>query len=137
MATLARPWRKLGIKTASRLLLIHPPENLLRLLDPLPGDVDIVSDEDENEVDVILLFSLSLEILKGELLSAMKRLCLNGGLWLAWPKRASGIESDLSDSVVRETGLNAGLVDNKVCSIDPTWSALRFVYRLKDRQARS
>ena len=56
-----------------------------------------------------------------------------GGLWIAWPKRASGLETDLSENVVRELGLAAGLVDNKVCAIDETWSGLRFVYRLRDR----
>ena len=57
-----------------------------------------------------------------------------GGLWIAWPKRTSGIETDLGDGVVRELGLAAGLVDNKVCAIDATWSGLRFVYRLADRR---
>jgi hypothetical protein len=56
-----------------------------------------------------------------------------GGLWIAWPKRASDVETDLSDGVVRELGLAAGLVDNKNCSIDETWSGLRLVYRLRDR----
>jgi hypothetical protein len=54
-------------------------------------------------------------------------------LWIAWPKRASGVETDLSENAVRELGLAAGLVDNKVCAIDQTWSGLRFVYRLRDR----
>jgi hypothetical protein len=57
-----------------------------------------------------------------------------GGLWIAWPKRASGIDTDLGEGVVREVGLAAGLVDNKVCAIDATWSGLRFVYRLDDRR---
>jgi hypothetical protein len=58
-----------------------------------------------------------------------------GGLWLAWPKRASGVTTDLNDNVVRELGLAAGLVDNKVCAIDEIWSGLRLVYRLRDRPA--
>jgi hypothetical protein len=57
----------------------------------------------------------------------------NGGLWVAWPKRASGVVTDLDENVVRDLGLAAGLVDNKVCAIDATWSALRFVVRLRDR----
>lgn len=55
------------------------------------------------------------------------------GLWIAWPKKASGIETDLSFEAVQETGLAAGLVDNKSCAIDGSWQALRFVYRLTDR----
>ena len=58
-----------------------------------------------------------------------------GGLWIAWPKRASGVVTDLTDRIVREIGLAGGLVDNKVCAIDDTWSGLRFVYRLSDRPA--
>jgi hypothetical protein len=57
----------------------------------------------------------------------------SGGLWVAWPKRASGVSTDLGDGPVRELGLAAGLVDNKVCAIDATWSGLRFVYRVADR----
>ena len=56
-----------------------------------------------------------------------------GGLWVAWPKRSSGVATDLGDAAVRELGLASGLVDNKVCAIDATWSGLRFVYRLADR----
>ena len=65
---------------------------------------------------------------------ALKRaLEYDGGLWIAWPKRASGVETDVTEDVVREIALAAGLVDNKVCAIDETWSGLRLVYRLADR----
>ena len=57
-----------------------------------------------------------------------------GGLWVAWHKRSSGVATDLGEGTVRELGLAGGLVDNKVCAIDATWSGLRFVYRLADRQ---
>ena len=60
-----------------------------------------------------------------------------GGLWIAWPKRSSGVATDLDENVVREIGLAGGLVDNKVCAIDATWSGLRFVWRLRDRPPRS
>jgi hypothetical protein len=60
-----------------------------------------------------------------------------GGLWVAWPKRSSGVATDLTEDVVRELGLAAGLVDNKVCAVDTAWSALRLVVRLRDRPGRS
>jgi hypothetical protein len=60
----------------------------------------------------------------------------SGSLWIAWPKRSSGVASDLSDDIVRDTALAFGLVDNKVCAIDDTWSALRFVWRLERRRDR-
>ena len=56
-----------------------------------------------------------------------------GGLWIAWHKRSSGVQTELNDGVVRELGLAAGLVDNKICSINELWSGMRFVYRLRDR----
>jgi hypothetical protein len=59
-----------------------------------------------------------------------------GGLWIAWPKRASAVPSDVTEDVVRDLGLAAGLVDNKVCAIDSVWSGLRLVYRLRDRPGR-
>ena len=60
-----------------------------------------------------------------------------GGLWVAWPKRSSGVSTDLDENLVREIGLAEGLVDNKVCAIDATWSGLRFVWRLRDRPQRA
>jgi alkylation response protein AidB-like acyl-CoA dehydrogenase len=72
--------------------------------------------------------------LERRLPALIKALDQAGGLWIAWPKRASGLPTDLGDGVVRELGLAAGLVDNKVCAIDATWSGLRFVYRLRDRR---
>ena len=62
-------------------------------------------------------------------------LASTGGLWIAWPKKSAGVPTDLSDQVVQETGLATGLVDNKVCSIDEVWSALRFVVRVEERAA--
>jgi len=66
-----------------------------------------------------------------------RRLAPAGGLWVAWPKKSSDVRTDLSFEAVQEIGLAAGLVDNKSCSIDETWQALRFVYRLEDRPASS
>jgi hypothetical protein len=68
-------------------------------------------------------------------LPALRRaLAPDGGLWIAWPKRASGVETDMTEDVVREVALPTGLVDNKVCAIDETWSGLRLVIRLENRR---
>ncbi|HEX6511491.1 MAG TPA: DUF3052 family protein [Chloroflexota bacterium] len=85
------------------------------------------------ESDVILLFATSRTDLATQLGAAVAALAPAGGLWLAWPKKASGVPTDLTESAVRELGLATGLVDNKVCAIDETWSGLRFVRRLRDR----
>ena len=103
--------RKLGIKPGARLGLIGAPPDFDATLGELPLGVEV---------------RRRLPALRAALDPA-------GGLWIAWPKGSSGLATDLSDSVVRKLGLDAGLVDNKVCAIDQTWSGLRFVYRLRDR----
>ena len=83
--------------------------------------------------DVIVQFAFALAVIerrRGALIAALEP---RGRLWVAWPKRSSGVASDLDDRVVRETMLAGGLVDNKVCAIDETWSALCFVRRLAPR----
>jgi hypothetical protein len=78
---------------------------------------------------VILLFSTRAAQLERRLDGALRALDAHAALWLAWPKRGSGLRTDLHDGAVRERGLATGLVDNKVCALDETWSGLRFVHR--------
>jgi hypothetical protein len=82
---------------------------------------------------VIVQFAASRAQIERRLEPLLAALQPRGGLWIAWPKRSSGVATDLDDRVVRETVLAAGLVDNKVCAIDETWSGLRFVRRLQGR----
>jgi hypothetical protein len=84
-------------------------------------------------LDVIVAFFSRRAALERRLPALKAALEPRGGLWVAWPKRASGVATDLTEGVVRELGLAAGLVDNKVCAIDEVWSGLRLVYRLRDR----
>jgi hypothetical protein len=84
-------------------------------------------------VDVAVLFAIEAATVEGRFSELAASLQPAGGLWVAWPKRSSGVASDLDENRVREIGLAAGLVDNKVCAIDTTWSGLRFVWRLRDR----
>lgn len=125
---------KLGIKAGHRVALVAVPKDfeLGRII--VPDNVSVVHSLRGNATtDVILVFCRNQRALDGYFPKARKRLAQSGGLWIAWPKKASGIQTDLSDSVVRQLGLDAGLVDNKVCAIDETWSGLRFVVRRKDR----
>jgi hypothetical protein len=121
--------RKLGIKPGHRLLLLGAPESFA--LD-LPDGVR-VSRRAAGVADVILSFHLR----RAELAKRMPALreCMEpaAGLWIAWPKRASKVATDLTEDVVRELAYANTLVDNKVCAIDETWSGLRLVIRLKDR----
>ena len=117
--------RKLGIAPGDRVAAIGtPPDGLAGRL----GDV-AVSMRLGARVDVIVLFARDRRELARRLDRAVAALEPGGGLWLAWPKRSSGVASDLDDATVRELGLARGLVDNKVCAIDETWSGLRFVNR--------
>jgi hypothetical protein len=128
------PW-KLGIKEGSTLALLGAPDGLAALLEPLPAGV-LLRRSTRGTADVILLFTTSRDDLARRLPAAQRALHPDGGLWVAWPKKASGVATDLTENVVRELGLAAGLVDNKVCAIDETWSGLRLVVRLADRPAR-
>jgi hypothetical protein len=83
--------------------------------------------------DVILAFCPDRRTLARHMTTLPRRLTTSGGLWLAWPKRSSGVATDVSEIDVREAGLTTGLVDNKVAAVDEAWSGLRFVRRLADR----
>jgi hypothetical protein len=124
--------RKLGIKEGSRVGLIRAPENMLELLGELPRDV-VLQRRLSGPLDVIVAFFLERASLERRLPALRGALDTAGGLWIAWPKRSSGVATDLGENPIRDLGLAAGLIDNKVCAIDDTWSGLRFVYRLRDR----
>jgi hypothetical protein len=126
--------RKLGIKPDARLALVNGPDGFDETLGELPPGVVVRRRVTGARFDVIVAFCADRAQLERGLPRWRAALDEAGGLWIAWPKRASGIDTDLGDGVVRERGLAAGLVDNKVCAIDATWSGLRFVYRLADRR---
>jgi hypothetical protein len=125
--------RKLGIKPGARLALIGAPEGFDSTLGELPDGVVVRRRVGGSQSDVIVAFFSRRSMLERRLPGLRSALDPAGGLWLAWPKRASGVATDLTDDVVRRLGLAAGLVDNKVCAIDDVWSGLRLVFRLRDR----
>jgi hypothetical protein len=124
--------RKLGIRAGDVLALVDAPEGFSGVLGELPDGV-VARRQARGPADVIVCFAVDRAALERRLAVLLRALDVDGGLWIAWPKRSSGVATDLSDGAVRELGLRAGLVDNKVCAIDETWSALRFVYRIADR----
>ena len=83
--------------------------------------------------DVILAFYIEASALAGEFAGLAAALKPAGGLWIAWPKKSSGVATDLNENRIRDSGLATGMVDNKVCAVTDVWSGLRFVYRIKDR----
>ncbi len=124
--------KKLGIREGSRLALIDAPSDFQRLLEAMPPGLRIVRSA-RGPLDTIVFFTDSRARLSKRFGALARALQPAGGLWVAWPKRASGVATDLTENVVREIGLATGLVDNKVAAIDEVWSGLRFVVRLRDR----
>ena len=120
--------KKLGIKPDCRLGLIDAPKDFARTLGELPPGVT-PGPLGRGAHDVIVLFAATARDLARGLPAAQKRLAPAGGLWIAWPKKSSGLATDVTEGGVRSLGLAAGLVDNKVCAIDDTWSGLKFVLR--------
>jgi hypothetical protein len=128
--------KKLGIKEASRILLVNAPDDFVSELGELPNDVVFVK-RTANSIDIILFFVLNERILARDFSKLAARLVANGMIWIAWPKKSSGVATDLVFDSVQRIGLNAGLVDVKICAVNDIWSGLKFVYRLKDRPAKS
>ncbi len=129
--------RKLGIKPGASLGLIGDPPEFDTTLGDLPAGVEIRR-QARGPLDVIVAFFSERGELESRLPALRQALAPDGGLWIAWPKQASGVPTDVTENDVRELSLAAGLVDNKVCAIDAVWSGLRLVYRLRDRpQART
>lgn len=122
--------KKLGIKPGARLQFVLEPKNFAGLLGELPPGSRSVS---RGTLDFAMLFVKSQSDLKRGFARLRDRLEPGGMLWVAWPKKTSGVATDLVEGVVRSFGLESGLVDVKVCAVDNTWSGLKFVRRLKDR----
>ena len=127
--------KKLCIKEGARVALVKAPEGFEATLGELPAGAKLVSPW-RMGFDVVLLFARSRDELAGRFQTYAARIKSDGSLWVAWPKKASKVETDLAEADVRRHGLDVGLVDVKVCAVDETWSGLRFVYRRKDRPRR-
>ena len=123
--------KKLGIKEGFNVRFINAPAELDKELD-LPPNVTVNS-RARKPIDLVLLFVTTERELERTFSTYAAKLPPTGMLWICWPKKISGVASDLSDNVVRELGLAKGLVDVKVCAINEVWSGLKFVIRLKDR----
>jgi hypothetical protein len=124
--------QKIGIKPGHRVVLRNHPASFLKNLGKLPDGAQS-SDRLSGKANVVVYFSDKRAALEKDFSSLSDALVPDGMLWIGWPKKASGRPTDLTENVVREIGLERGLVDVKVCAIDETWSGLKFVIRLKDR----
>lgn len=117
--------RKLGIRADTDVVLLGAPDDFERTLGALPPNAR-VRRQARGSPDLVLAFAKSSAELKRRLPTARKLVGTTGNMWLAWPKKASGLETDLDFGVVQKAGLKTGMVDFKICAIDATWSGLRF-----------
>jgi hypothetical protein len=116
--------KKLRIREKSAVVLVNPPDRFERKLEPMPAGAEIV--ENPKTANVAVLFALSQAELVRDFRPLVKALPEKTALWIAWPKKASGVVTDVTENIIREFGLAAGWVDYKICAIDETWSGLRF-----------
>ena len=125
--------KKLGIREGARLAVLGAPDGFE--IDALPGDVEPRRTA-RGVHDVILSFHTDRAELATRLPTLMRSLDVDGGLWISWPKKASGVDTDITEDVIREVALPTGLVDVKVCAVDDTWSGLRLCLRKELRAGR-
>jgi hypothetical protein len=124
--------KKLGIKDGFRVSLVDAPPEVTVELKPALQQCEIARDG-KLPFNFAMLFTKSRAVLAKEFPKIAKSLAPAGMFWVSWPKKSSGVATDLNENVIREIGLAAGLVDVKVCAVTNVWSGLKFVRRLKDR----
>jgi hypothetical protein len=123
--------RKLGLKPAMRVLALNAPQHFRALLADAPADLDWLPRL--ASFDCAVGFATSAKELRAVFTKLEPNLAQDGMIWIAWPKKAAAMKTDLDENLVRDIGLGAGLVDIKVCAIDAIWSGLKFVRRVRDR----
>jgi hypothetical protein len=123
--------KKLGIKAGFRVTLSNAPEDVRA---ELAAELDSCEIANNGELDFAMFFTKSRSELKKEFAKLAKVLAPAGMLWISWPKKSSGVATDVDENTVREIGLDVGLVDVKVCAVTDVWSGLKFVRRVKDRK---
>lgn len=128
--------KKLGIASERTVCLLGAPDGFPEVLATTLPDGVTIRTRAAGTADVIVTFHTSRKALEARVDALLRVLDVDGGLWIAWPKRASGVPTDITEDTVREVFLPLGLVDNKVCAIDDTWSGLRVVWRKELRAGR-
>ena len=123
---------KLGIKPGARVLIVGAPRGYRTTLGPLPAGVRLARGR-TGPLDFIHVFARSAATLARSLPALKEALAQDGMLWVSWPKKTSGVATDVDENLVRHSGLALGLVDVKICAVDEVWSALKFVIPLKRR----
>jgi hypothetical protein len=124
--------QKLGIRSGTVVALLGAPDGFDDLLIGLPDQVT-VRRRSQGHLDLAISFQTERAVLERRLPAILRALDRRGALWVAWPKKASKVPTDITEDTVREVVLPLGLVDVKVCAIDPTWSGLKVMWRRENR----
>lgn len=125
--------KKLGIKPGATICLSHAPEHYRELVAPLPDGVRLVGRVNET-ADLIHIFVTRRKDLERGLTSMLKSMRPDGAVWVSWPKKSSGVDTDITEDTIRAVALPMGLVDIKVCAVDEVWSGLKLVIRRSGRR---
>ena len=123
--------KKLGIKEGFKVRFINKPKNYMDLLEEIPPAVKQIK---TGKADFVHIFTKSRKELASELKKNMRSIEQDGMIWVSWPKKASKIQTDITEDVIREVALPMGLVDIKVCAVDDIWSGLKLVIRKENRK---
>src|SRR5205823_6609065 len=128
-------WKKLGYKTGMSAYIDGAPSNYISLL-ALPVDIVVTwLPRAKSDIEFVHLFATSTSKLKRKLESYRKRIVPGGVIWVSWPKKSSGLKSNITEDTIREVALPIGLVDVKVCAVDAVWSGLKLMIRRTERTA--
>ena len=125
--------RKLGIRPNERIVSIGAPAHYAQLLDALPDGTSITS-RAASDARFVHLFVTKRPDLEARLVTLREKLADAGVLWVSWPKKSSGVATDVSEDTIREVALPLGFVDVKVCAVDETWSGLKLMIRREQRK---
>jgi len=125
--------KKLGIKPGVKALIIGEPKEYFDWITPIPEGTKFQKKVPTSDVDFVHLFVKDFKTFTTLYKNTKKVLKKDGMMWISWPKKSSGLATDLDENVIRDYGLKNGLVDVKVCAVDETWSGLKFMFRLADR----
>jgi len=125
--------KKLGIKAGGRVVALHAPPDYLKLLSPLPREVNLAARIDKT-IDIVHIFETRRASLATILKATLGKAREDAAIWVSWPKKASRMPTDITEDTIREVALPLGLVDVKVCAVDDTWSGLKLVVRKVNRK---
>src|SRR5947209_16314681 len=125
--------RKLGIRPNENIIALNPPANYAQLLEALPEGVTMTN-RLTSDARFVHLFATQRADLAKRLMTLREKLADTGVLWVSWPKKSSGVASDITEDTIRDIALPLGFVDVKVCAVDETWSGLKLMIRRENRK---